>query len=351
MSPDFAISNDGSRWSPKHRQMKIEIKQFNEEMIPRAGQLLAQRHKRDRLKYPLLPIRFENAQIAEEAVRSTWQGKLRYGYAAFRSGQMIGYLIGEHVVQPWGRCGYVYLPGYALADGESAAILQDLYACLGDDWVGAGVFSHGLYVSAANENVIQALFNIGFGKERVDAMLDLRTLDIPDIEDPVGVTIRRAGKGDNEHLGNLSHIIMEALSEPPYWHPTMPEDYPELREGWSELADDSEWKVWLALEKGEALGCVGFLEKKEDDTDMLAVPKTIYLSVAATSPQARGRGVANVLTWRGLDESRKDGFEICYTNWINPNLLASRYWPRFGFKDVAYRLSKRVDPMISWTRR
>jgi ribosomal protein S18 acetylase RimI-like enzyme len=144
---------------------------------------------------------------------------------------------------------------------------------------------------------------------------------------------------------------MEALSNPPYWHPTIPEDYPELHEGWSELADDAEWKVWLALEDGEALGCAGFVEKKEDDADMLAAPKTVYLSIAATTPQARGRGIANVLTWRGLEEARRDGFEICYTNWISPNFLASRYWSRFGFMDVGYRLSKRIDPMIAWTRK
>jgi ribosomal protein S18 acetylase RimI-like enzyme len=331
--------------------MKFEIQPFTEEMIPQAGKLLAQRHKRNRAKFPLLPLRFEEAQIAEQAVKAMWQSKLRYGYAAFRDGKMVGYLIGEHVIQSWGRCGYVYLPGYALADGESAAVLQDLYACLGDDWVRAGVFSHGLYVSTADADVIEALFNIGFGKERVDAMLDLRALEIPDIEDPASVTIRRAGTGDNKFLGDLSHIIMEALSNPPYWHPTIPEDYPELKEGWSELADDQEWKVWLALDKEESLGCAGFVEKKEDETDMLAASKTVYLSVAATPPQSRGRGIANVLTWRGLDEARRDGFEVCYTNWISPNFLASRYWPRFGFKDVGYRLSKRVDPTISWTRK
>lgn len=331
--------------------MTIEIKPFAEEMLPFAGELLAQRHKRNRASLPLLPTRFEDSQVAEAAVRSSWQGKLKRGYAAFRDGRMLAYLIGEQVTQPWGRCGYVYFPGYTLADGENAAILQDLYARLGDDWVRAGVFSHGLYVSAADVDVLQAWFDIGFGKERVDAMLDLCSLGIPKTNDPAGVTIRRTGKGDNEHLGNLSHVIMEALSSPPYWHPTIPEDYPELREGWSELADDSEWKVWLAIEGNEALGCAGFVGKKEEEDDMLAAPKTVYLSVAATTPQARGRGVANVLTWRGLEESRNDGFEICYTNWISSNLLASRYWTRFGFKDVGYRLSKRIGPMISWTRR
>jgi hypothetical protein len=32
------------------------------------------------------------------------------------------------------------------------------------------------------------------------------------------------------------------------------------------------------------------------------------------------------------------------------SVLASRFWPRFGFKDVAYRVSKKVNPMIAWAK-
>jgi hypothetical protein len=56
------------------------------------------------------------------------------------------------------------------------------------------------------------------------------------------------------------------------------------------------------------------------------------------------------LSWYGLEQARKDGSEICYTNWISPNLLASRFWPRFGFQDAAYRLAKRISPMIAWAK-
>jgi GNAT superfamily N-acetyltransferase len=330
--------------------MHTEIRPFTEEMLPTAGNMLAQRHKRNRAEFPLLPARFEESQVAAKAVSTVWDKKFKYGYAAFKDEKMIAYLIGEHVIQPWGRCGYVYLPGYALAENENAALIQDLYARLGDDWIKNGVFSHGVYVSAADTDIIEALFNIGFGKERVDGLLDLRQLDIPNAENPAGIVIRKAGKGDNGLIGRLSHIIMNALANAPYWHPTIPDDYPELKEGWSELADDKDWTVWLALNNGEALGACGFYEEKESDTGLLVPPKTISFSIAATKPEARERGISSALVWHGLEQARKEGFEICYTDWISPNLLASRHWPRFGFKDVAYRLSKRVDPMIAWTR-
>jgi GNAT superfamily N-acetyltransferase len=184
----------------------------------------------------------------------------------------------------------------------------------------------------------------------VDALLDLRRVNIPEIENPEGIEIRRAGKGDNDHLQNLSDVIFRALANAPNWHPTVPEDWEELREGWAELADDEEWTVWLALENEKALGTVGFRPEEDNETSMLASQRTVYLSIAGTKPGARGRGISTALTWHGFEEAREEGFEICYTNWISSNLLASRFWPRFEFKDVAYRLSKRVDPMIAWAK-
>jgi GNAT superfamily N-acetyltransferase len=145
-------------------------------------------------------------------------------------------------------------------------------------------------------------------------------------------------------------VIARALTKAPHWHPNVPEDWDDLYEGWSGLPDDQEWTVWLALERQTALGTIGFRPEPESDTHLLASPKTVYLSVAATKPEARGRGVGTALSWQGLDWARKEGYEICYSNWISPNLLASRFWPRIGFQDAAYRLAKKVNPMIAWAR-
>jgi len=332
------------------KNMKTNLLPFTGDMIPEAGRLLADRHARNRTKLPLLPRRFEDPQVAAKAVESLWKEKFNSGYTSFRDGKMIAYLIGETTTEPWGRSGYVYLPGYAVASGESPALLQDLYTRLGDDWVKKGCFNHYLYISAADANLVDALFDVGFGKERVDALMDLRSLNIPEVAEPMGVTIRKAESGDNAHLGSLSNVIFKALAKAPYWHPTIPEDWDELYEGWSELADDKEWAVWLALEKNEAVGTIGFCPEEEKDTQMLASPRTVYLSVAATKPQARGRGINTVLAWHGLEYAGNEGYEVCYTNWISPNLLASRFWPHFGFTDVAYRVAKKVSPMIAWAK-
>jgi hypothetical protein len=176
---------------------------------------------------PLLPARFEDPQIATQVITELWKTKLKNGYAAFRDGKMVAYLIGENNTQSWGRCGYVYLPGYALAEHESLAVLQDLYALLGDDWVKKGCFNHYLYVSAADTDILNALFDIGFGKERVDALLDLDSAELPSVNEPKNFNIRQAGTGDNALTGSFSDVIFGALAKAPYWHPTVPEDWGE----------------------------------------------------------------------------------------------------------------------------
>jgi predicted N-acetyltransferase YhbS len=329
--------------------MKTEYLPFLSEMIPEAGELLAKRHTCNRQVLPLLPASLEDPHAASLAVENIWKSRFRNGYASFRNGRMVAYLIGDFENQPWARCGYVYLPGYALAGGESIAILQDLYALLGEDWVKRGIFSHNLYISAADTDVIQGLFSIGFGQERVNALLDLRTLDIPSLDEPQGVIIRRAGRGDEDRLGSVAYVMVDALSSAPYWLPIPHEESISMKERWAGRVND-EWMIWMALEENKTIGTVAFLVEQDYEVQMLASANILTLGTAATRSEERGRGIANILTWRGLEQARRNGFETCAVQWVSPNLLASRYWPRFGFRAVDYRLSKQIHPEIAWTR-
>ena len=337
--------------------MKTEYLPFSGDMVFDAGELLAKRHRLNRRMQPFLPERFEDPEVAAKAIEDLWQSKFKNGYAAFRNGKMLAYLIGDFENMPWARSGYVYLHGYALAEGENAAIVQDLYALLGDDWVKRGIFSHNFYISATDQHVIQGLFSIGLGMERVDALLDLRTLEIPKVAEPEGIAIRRAGKEDGNQAGSMANVMINALSSAPHWLPITPESTGEWEARWSGRVDDKseggkDWVVWMALERDQAVGTVTFFKNTEHEYEvqMLLSPQTIYLATGATKPEVRNRGIANVLTWRGLEEARREGFEICLVNWVSANLLAARYWPRFGFKDAAYRLSKQVNPMSAWAR-
>ena len=110
--------------------MKTETLSLTKDVLPQAGTLLAQRHQRHRLQFPGLPSRFEQVDVATKAVTKLFEKKSALGYAAFRNGEMLDYLLGDCSNEPWGRCGWVRLPGSALDEKVSTKILQDLYVKL-----------------------------------------------------------------------------------------------------------------------------------------------------------------------------------------------------------------------------
>ena len=64
--------------------MRLEIVPFENNMLPAAAHLLAQRHRRDRTAMPLLPARFEDPTVAERAVRAVLERPMAQGFAAVR---------------------------------------------------------------------------------------------------------------------------------------------------------------------------------------------------------------------------------------------------------------------------
>lgn len=330
--------------------MKTEIQPFHQDMLAEAGKLLASRQARERAHFPALPKRFEDVSAATKAVETAFKKKGAFGFAAIRNGTLAAYLIGESTPLDWGRGGFIHLPGCGLAEGEDPALLQDLYAFVGEEWNKWGCFLHYLYLPSGDPAVTDSWFSLGFGRERADAILDLHALDIPKVKLKGSFEVRRSTAKDAKRLEELSDVIAVHQSRAPRWHPLTPEELPELAEGWSEIAGDPDWTIWLAVSGEETYGCVGFYGKPEADDALLVPPNSCYLSVAATKESERGRGVASALTWHGLERMRAEGFDFCLSDWQTANLPASRTWPRFGFETTAYRLARTVNPMIAWAK-
>src|SRR5512136_3391212 len=111
--------------------MNFIIHPFTEDMLLEAGKLLALRCQRDRLILPELPVRFEDPAVAAAAVQASLRRDHARGVAAVDGGQLLGYLIGDLVIDSiWGRSAWVRLAGCALAPGQSPELVRDLYAAL-----------------------------------------------------------------------------------------------------------------------------------------------------------------------------------------------------------------------------
>ncbi len=110
------------------------------------------------------------------------------------------------------------------------------------------------------------------------------------------------------------------------------------------MLNDPKVGYFLAEEDGVPLGHAVMDRVLETNYPMFTPEGSVYLEVAATLPSARGRGVMTALVDACLNWSADEGYDICVTDWRATNLLSSNFWPHRGFRPVAYRLHRVIDP-------
>jgi ribosomal protein S18 acetylase RimI-like enzyme len=330
----------------------FDLVPFSDRHLDEAAALLAQRHRRDRAACPLLPARFEEPAAARAAVEAIWRRPGARGVAALDGGLLAGYLIGDAVAEPVrGRCAWVRLAGHALAEGVDAELYRDLYARLATGWVAQGYFDHYALVPAGDRTALDAWFALSFGLEHAHG---LRALAVPEEADAVrhtpGLEIRRATADDRETLADVSQWLRRYQAGPPIWGAALPEDTSQIVTGYTDMAGDEAATVWLAFRDGQVAGFQAYFSAEMSDDNPLVPPECVDLSVAATHPDLRGRGVGSALTQTGLADAAARGYTACVVDWRVTNLISSRFWPRQGFQPAVYRLVRRVDPRIVWAQ-
>jgi GNAT superfamily N-acetyltransferase len=63
---------------------------------------------------------------------------------------------------------------------------------------------------------------------------------------------------------------------------------------------------------------------------------------AVTLPESRGTGLGVALTDAGFAWAAAEGYQAMVTDWRVTNLLASRFWPRRGFRASVLRLYRSI---------
>ncbi len=172
------------------------------------------------------------------------------------------------------------------------------------------------------------------------------------------LTIRRAELADLEASLELDEILPRHQSQAPVYAPYWFGEYAPfadkeaIRQESIEILQDENAKFWLALRNGRIVGYQLYMPASPhfEKIDNLMVPEQCsYLAIAATREEEQGRGVGRALTAHGLAAAQSGGYTHCFTDWRVTNLLSSRFWPRQGFRPVAYRLSRRLDERIAWS--
>jgi GNAT superfamily N-acetyltransferase len=157
---------------------------------------------------------------------------------------------------------------------------------------------------------------------------------------PGGVAIRRGTTDDLAGARPLLPLIWEhQRGSAAFTGMEIPSEE-EYMADWEETLADPTYTYFV----GELDGRIaGHLLIYPEEPDLAKPPGSAYLAVAATLPEARGRGVGVALTEHALAWAREAGHPTVHTDWRVPNLQSSRFWPRRGFRETFYRLARQVE--------
>jgi GNAT superfamily N-acetyltransferase len=304
----------------------VDIVAFADEHVEGAAAVLAERHAAHLAVEPLLPRRTDfAAQVEHEREDAT-------GAVAIEDGEVVGYLLGKRLEDFLGPHVWSHVAGHAVRDPE---LVRDLYAVAAARWVGDGLTRHFVFVPAI-QKLVEPWTRLSFG---VSAALAARET-AP--EEPVAgdVVVRLSTPEETPVAAAFDRVLASHLTLPPSFSGfTLPSDQEYLDE-WKNLHEEPEYTHFLAELDGRPVGHLLLYRRPEGD--LRVPPHSIDLANAATDPAERGSGAGVALTAFALRWAREHGYETMITDWRMTNLLASRFWPRRGFRETFLRLYRSI---------
>jgi ribosomal protein S18 acetylase RimI-like enzyme len=314
----------------------LEVQPFSEEHLDDSAQLLAERHRRHRTAEPLLPadvdFRAEIAALLEEEGTS--------GAFASRDGRPAGYLIGGPLDEEmWGPNIWVETAGHAADQAED---LRDLYGVAAQRWVDEGRTRQYALVPATESELVDAWFRLGFGQQQAHGAQEIPPKT--DVRIPEGFEIREPRTEDVDRLLEVDIALPKHQSVAPVFSSRPLPTEEEQRKEWEETLAGTEEQVLVGFRDGRPVAVWGFspAELSRHHRGLARIPSACYLGFAATLPEIRGSGIGVALTAAGFAWAAEQGLEVMVTDWRVTNLLASRFWPRRGFRPTFLRLYRSI---------
>ncbi len=316
---------------------RLEIRPFSDEFVPAAAELLAARHRSQRAAEPLLSARYEEPAAAADLVSELAAADGASGAVALRGERVVGYLVGApRSEELWGANVWVDHAGHAVEEPED---LRDLYAAAAHVWVDEhGRPRHYPRVPATDAALLDAWYRLGFGQQHA---YGIRA--VPDTEWPGDV--RLGTPDDVEAILDLDPLLTDhQQGSPVFLRGGERQSRAELR---AEVLEDlaNEGVADLVVERdGRIVGLfhVVPVELSSAHAGVARPDGAALLSWAATDPAVRGSGAGLALTQAAFAWARERGHETMVVDWRVTNLLASRFWPRRGFRTTFLRLYRHI---------
>jgi ribosomal protein S18 acetylase RimI-like enzyme len=330
----------GDRLCESVAMARLDVVPFSDEYLEDAGRLLAARHARQRESEPLLPARFEEPEAARDELVASWRVEGASGAAAFRNGRLVGYLIAApRDVELWAENVWIEAAGHAVEEAED---IRDLYAAAATKWLEQERPRHYALVPSTDTELVDAWFRLGFGHQQAHGLREVPAH--VDVRIPDGFEIREPREDDIEALLAVDIALpAHQRSSPVFSERPMP-TADALREEWRSTLAGGEEKVLIGCLAGRPVACwsVCAADRSSQLSGLARPDGACYLAFASTLPEIRRSGIGVALTDASLAAAAKEGYAAIVTDWRMTNLLASRFWPKRGFRTVFFRLYRSI---------
>jgi len=304
----------------------VKIVPFAEKHVDAAAELLAERHERHREVESLLPAEVDfRAEIARLLADGATGSFADGAYVLGKSGPA------EH----WGPNIRLDSAGHAARDPE---LLRDVWARAAAAWFEQGLTEHYALVPATDSALLDAWFRLGFGAQHAHAVIE-----VPERAWPEGV--REATEDDVEALVAIGPVLSRHHRESPVFSRLAEQTPDEIR---AEVLDDftHDGVVNLVYEAdGRVVGNFALcpVEMSDAHSGLARPPGATVLAFAVTEPELQGSGAGLALTDASFAWARTHGHETMVVDWRETNLLASRFWPRRGFRTTFLRVHRSIS--------
>jgi ribosomal protein S18 acetylase RimI-like enzyme len=319
---------------------RLEFVPFSDEHLDDAAALLAARHARQRAAEPLLSPRYEDASAAREELNALWRTDGASGAAGLRDGRVCGFLVGAPREHPaWGENVFVEASGHAAEEPED---VRDLYGAAAARWADEGRTRHSAVVPAHDPALLDAWWRVGFGQQQAHGIQEVPAH--VEVGVPEGFEIRGPHEDEIEQLVELDFALPEHQQRAPVFGGVGVPTREDSREEWlGTLAGDEE-TILIGAQNGRPVACWAYVDatRSNEHRGLTRPDRACHLGFAATLPEARGNGIGVALTQAGFAWAAREGYPTMITDWRVTNLLASRFWPRRGFRTSFLRLYRSI---------
>jgi hypothetical protein len=321
-----------------------EFRPINISDIPVMTDLLIGRQNLESKVFPFLKNSCLNAKCITDTLEELFVDSKVIGIGAFDNNELVGYVMGEiRFNNRMGRHAWIPYEGIAIREGQSSELIRYLYAKASILWLEQGCFSHFCLVPIANQVYYDAFIKLSFSIEQVHAVMNIE--EYKPFENVADVDIRLANKMDSEIMGKMSSIISTFQNSAPVFIPALPEVLERINKGFKGLVEEDDVIVLIAEKGMKELGFQAY----EIITPNLMAPDTgIELGTAGTYHSQMGSGIGKNLMNEGCRIIKEKGYDSITIDWRITNLASSTFWPKCGFKPIAYRMSRYIDSNYAW---